>query len=136
MDHDRAMDLFTPYHDGELAAPEQAELEQHLAECEGCRREWEDYRRTVGELSGLHLLRPSADFARNVEQKIRRRSRGRFFGEQRSLGTQFAVVSFILILLFILAYLVLTTVNEIVIVEDGADGGTPATPAGRGAAAE
>jgi len=136
MDHERAKELFTSYHDEELSPEEAAALEQHLAGCEPCRLEWEDYRRTIDEISGLHLLRPPADFTHNVEQKIRRRSRGRFFGEQRSLGTHFAVVSFILILLFILAYLVLTAVTEITVAEESSDGGPPPTPSARGAAAE
>ncbi len=65
---------------------------------------------------------------RTVEQKIKRRSKGRFFGEPRSFSTQFAIVSFILILMFMLAYLVMTEVTEITVLEEDepvTDGKTP-----------
>jgi anti-sigma factor RsiW len=123
MDHERARDLFTRYHDGDLGQDERLLLEQHLAECDECREEWDSYRRTIKEISGLFKLAPPADFTRDVEQKIRKRSRGRFFSEPRSFSTQFAMVSFILILLFILAYLVMTAATEIFILDDGAPAG-------------
>jgi anti-sigma factor RsiW len=116
MDHDRAKELFTRLHEGDLADEERAELERHLDECEKCRAEWDIYRITVDEVSGLLQALPPADFSRSVQQKIRKRSRGRFFGEQRPFSIWFAVVSFILIVLFVLAYLVLTASTEIQIV--------------------
>jgi anti-sigma factor RsiW len=117
MDHDRAKELFTRLHEEDLADQERAALERHLDECEGCRAEWESYRLTIDEVSGLLEALPPEDFTHSVQQKIRKRSRGRFFGEQRPFSIWFAVVSFILILLFILAYLVLTASTEIFIVE-------------------
>lgn len=123
MDHDRARELFTEYHDGELTADEVEALESHLAGCEACSMEWDTYRRTIEEISGLHMFAAPEGLTEAVEQKIKRRSKGRFFGEQRSFSTQFAIVSFILILLFMLAYLVMTEVTEITVLEDG--GKTP-----------
>jgi anti-sigma factor RsiW len=128
MDHDRARKLFTAYHDGELAADEVGELESHLAGCEACSAEWDIYRRTIEEISGLHKFAAPVGITEAVEQKIKRRSRGRFFGEQRSFSTQFAIVSFILILLFMLAYLVMTETTVITVLEEDepvTDGKTP-----------
>jgi len=121
MDHDRARDLFTQYHEEDLSDAELAELEEHLAECDECREEWETYRKTIDGVSGLFELAAPEDFTRSVEQKIRKRSRGRFFGDQRPKSMQFAVVSFILILLFILAYLVMTAATEIIILDESQD---------------
>jgi anti-sigma factor RsiW len=116
MDHDRAKDLFTQYHEGDLGDEDLAELERHLEGCEECRAEWETYRKTIDGVSGLFELTAPDGFTRAVEQKIRKRSRGRFFGEQRPFSMWFAIVSFILILLFILAYLVMTYSTDISIV--------------------
>jgi len=117
MDHDRAKELFTQYHEGDLGDEERARLERHLEECAECRGEWEVYRKTIDGVSGLFQLNAPDGFSRAVEQKIKRRSRGRFFGDQRPVSMQFAVVSFILILLFILAYLVMTAATEIFILD-------------------
>jgi anti-sigma factor RsiW len=123
MDHDRAKELFTQYHEGDLGDEELAQLEQHLAECDECREEWETYRRTIDGLSGLYQMSAPEGFTHAVEQKIKKRSRGRFFGEQRPFSMQFAVVSFILILLFILAYLVMTAATEIIILDQSGESG-------------
>lgn len=117
MDHDRAKDLFTQYHDGDLSDEDLAELERHLEGCDECREEWETFRKTIDGVSGLFELTAPDGFTRAVEQKIKKRSRGRFFGDQRPFSMQFAVVSFILILLFILAYLVMTAATEIIILD-------------------
>jgi len=107
MDSDRAREMFSRCRDGDLSADERAAFEAVLEGDAECRREWEEFQRTLDEISGLGRLQPPAGFAEAVEQKIRKRSRGRFFGEQRPGATWFAVISFILILFFILAYLLL-----------------------------
>ncbi len=117
MEHQEACELFTAYADGELTDVDQAGLEAHLRSCDACREEWEAYRRTMEEVSGLLAVPPPPDTVRLVEKKIARRSRGRFFAETRSTGMSFAMVSFILVLFFILAYLLLTAVNEIQVME-------------------
>ncbi|MBN2716749.1 MAG: hypothetical protein JXX14_12930 [Deltaproteobacteria bacterium] len=61
-----------------------------------------------------------------VERKIHRRSKGKFFGRSRASNIQFALISFILVLLFMLAYLMLTAVNEIVMLDSDATAPDPA----------
>jgi ferric-dicitrate binding protein FerR (iron transport regulator) len=118
MDRDRARELFSRYRDDDLSAEERASLEAFLEADPDSRREWEEFQRTLDEVSGLHLLQPPPGFAEAVEQKIRKRSRGRFFSEQRPTATWFAVVSFVLILFFVLAYLVLSETVRIERVEE------------------
>ncbi|MDD5306878.1 MAG: zf-HC2 domain-containing protein [Deltaproteobacteria bacterium] len=106
MDHERARASFTCYHDGDLPDNVRQELEEHLAACPECLVEWEAYQRTVGEVSGLRVLAPPDDFATNIAREIRRHSPRRVHGEQIFLGLRIALLAFLLIMLFVLAYLV------------------------------
>jgi ferric-dicitrate binding protein FerR (iron transport regulator) len=107
MDRERAREMFSRSRDDDLSTDERAEFEAFLEQDPECRREWEEFQRALDEVSGLHLLQPPEGFVEAVEQKIRRRSRGRFFGDSRPNATWFAIVSFVLILFFLLAYLLL-----------------------------
>jgi len=118
MNHFQARDQFTRYHDGDLSDKEHRDVEDHIKNCKDCHQEWEAFKLTVTEISGLLQLEPPSNFALNVEQKIKKRSKGRFFGNENSFSTHFAVISFILILLFILAYLVLTATSEVTILKN------------------
>jgi anti-sigma factor RsiW len=65
-----------------LPAERQREIEAHLAGCEACRRAHDELRDTMTALSGLHRMGAPQHFEREVEETIRRRSRGRFFGRK------------------------------------------------------
>jgi anti-sigma factor RsiW len=117
MDHDKARELFSAYQDDELDATQKKQLEAHLAECAECAAEWELFRAAICGVSGLLKVSAPVDTVARVKQKIRRRSAGRFFGTEDATGTRFAVVSFTLILAFMLSYLLLQAVQEISIVE-------------------
>jgi anti-sigma factor RsiW len=123
MNCDRARELFLEYHDGDLSDTDRQALEAHLETCEICRADWEAYQRTLGEVSGMFNVAPPADFAQRVKQTIGKRSRGRFFGHDRNLSINFAIVSFLLILLVILAYLFISSKQEIVLVEPSLENG-------------
>ncbi len=116
MDCERAKELFIDYHDGDIGSADRRELEKHLADCAECGKEWDEYLRCVGEVSGMHVLAPSDEFVSRVKKTIGRRSRGRFFGDTKPFSLSFALVSFILILLFLLAYLFLAGGKEIELV--------------------
>jgi len=105
MDHERVKASFTCYHDGNLSEEDRRILEEHLAVCDDCRKEWETYCRTVGEISGLRDIVPPHDFARHVVQEIRRRKVGESFVEKSLLGIKIAVLSFVLMMIFLLVYL-------------------------------
>ena len=117
MDHEQVRDLFTRYHEADLDGKEKEEVETHLDECNECNGQWEVYKKTVGEVSGLLEMKVPPDFSASVAQKIRKRSGGRFYGQRQSFSLYFAIVAFVLILLFMLAYLVLTSVSEITILD-------------------
>jgi hypothetical protein len=108
-----AKTLFVSYQDGDIKSSERRAFEKHLAKCETCRLEWDDYQRTLAEITGMHDLLPPSDFVSKVKTTIGKRSKGRFFGESHHPSIVFAVVSFVLILLFLLAYLVITHSTEI-----------------------
>jgi anti-sigma factor RsiW len=105
MDHQSAIELFSEYLDGELPAEQAAELEAHLEKCETCREELETLRKTLRGLAGLPPVPPPDQFARKVQQRIRRRSRGRFFGQESWLTRiPFEWISFVIIILMLLMY--------------------------------
>ena len=108
MDHESARAAFMAYHDRELPADERRALEEHLAACPDCRSEWEAYSRTVGEVSGLRVLSPSADFVRQVSDAIELRRAKRMKGGLSLNWMRVALLSLILILLGVLVYLLLT----------------------------
>jgi anti-sigma factor RsiW len=127
MNHQEAKDLFTNYLDGDMADAQRTELEAHLSACTECKEEWQTFKKLMSEVSGLMNLAPPRDVVRAVEKKIHRRSRGKFFGRPKGSSIQFGLISFILVLLFMLGYLLLTAVNEIVFIDSDNPGKSPAS---------
>jgi len=115
--HKKAETLFSSYFDKDLTPEDNKWLEEHLNTCDNCQNNWDTYKQTMKEVSGLLKLAPPDDVVLKVESKINKRSSGKFFNRQKSPSIQFSIVSFILILFFILAYLVLVAVNEIVFLD-------------------
>ena len=110
---EEATALFLSAHDGDLSEEEKRAFEAHLADCETCEADWKAYLLTLDEVSGMYPLAPPEEFTLKVKQAIGRRSKGRFFGEERPVGMSFAIVSFILIVLVLLAYLYISSGREI-----------------------
>lgn len=121
MDHERARSLFIEYHDEELADEVRLELEDHLGRCPDCRRDWEAYKQTVAGVSSLGRVKPPRDFVQKIERKIGRRSGGRFFGVKNEFSLSFAVISFVLIVFFLLAYLFIASGGDIRVIERAGD---------------
>jgi predicted anti-sigma-YlaC factor YlaD len=108
MDHQDAQELFSDYLEGELPPEQQRELTAHLEGCEPCQREFSVFQQTLRSLSGLQILSPPEGFVGKVQQRIYRRSRGRFFiTERMMLRIPFEWISFIIILLMLAMYLIL-----------------------------
>lgn len=106
MDHRAVQERLSEYLDGELSPREEAEVRAHLDGCESCRAEEEALRRMLGQLSGLKRLPPPPDFLGKVQQRIRRRSRGRFFAPENLLQRlPFEWISFVIILLMLMLYM-------------------------------
>jgi anti-sigma factor RsiW len=105
MDHQAAQEQFSQLIEGDLSPEQEQELRAHLDQCAACRREFDALRETLNSLSGLSRLPAPKEFDRKVQQRIQRRSRGRFFGAQ-SLLTRipFEWISFVIILLMLMMY--------------------------------
>ena len=56
--------------DGCLDAARVQDLNAHLADCEACRREWDELRQTVTLIRGLKPLAPPADLVASVHQRL------------------------------------------------------------------
>lgn len=81
-EHEAIEAAFSDYYDRSLPEEDRARVEQHLAECEACQRAYRDFEETVGALSGLHKMAAPHQFEKSVEERIHRRSGGRFFGRK------------------------------------------------------
>jgi anti-sigma factor RsiW len=108
MEHGAVQERFSDYLEGELSAEERAEVASHLEGCASCRGELEAFRQTLRGLSGLKSLPPPDGFVGKVQQRINRRSRGRFFSAERLLfRIPFEWVSFVIIILMLVLYILL-----------------------------
>ncbi|ACY12785.1 anti-sigma factor family protein [Haliangium ochraceum] len=73
---------FSDLHDGSLGADEARALESHLQGCDACRAAYDEFCSAVDALAGMHKMSAPQHFEREVEETIRRRSGGRFFGRK------------------------------------------------------
>jgi len=105
MDHESARAFFTGYHDSELPDGDRRSLEEHLAACPDCAAEWDAYRKAVEEVSGLRVIAPSENFTRRVSMAIEMRGNRRGFGGLSLQGVRLAVLSLVLIMILLMAYL-------------------------------
>jgi len=79
-----AKQLFSPYLDGAVTGTEMLALQNHLAECAGCKRQYESLRRSQQLLTGLVRPKAPADLGLKLRLAISREvamaKRGRFEG--------------------------------------------------------
>jgi anti-sigma factor RsiW len=81
-DHQEAKDRFDRYYEGDLPAEEQRAMDAHLASCGECRAEYQRLVQALGALSRMRATHAPKDFLDAVQGRIRKRSRGRFFGRR------------------------------------------------------
>ena len=62
--------------DGELSAPEDAMLHEHLRQCADCRAAWERDRKLMDMLTSLPDAAPPADYADRLREAVRGRAEG------------------------------------------------------------
>jgi anti-sigma factor RsiW len=74
--HSQARDLFGPWVDDELAAPEAVQLKTHLDGCSDCRVGWEAYERVVKTTRSLERQRAPEGLASVILRRVRRRRVG------------------------------------------------------------
>ncbi len=98
--------LFSDFLEGELSPEETARLRSHLDGCEPCQTELEELRQTLNSLSGMKHIPPPPGFLNKVKQRIRKRSRGRFFAPDKLLNRlPFEWISFIIILIMLVYFM-------------------------------
>jgi hypothetical protein len=100
-------DLFGPYVDDELEPDIRAHLEAALTDDADLRQDFDDYCESVSMLRGLPAERPPDRFILLVQQRIRRRSRGRHFSFFRRPRTFIVEAAVCAVLIFVMAALYL-----------------------------
>jgi anti-sigma factor RsiW len=105
--HARAQAAFSAYFDGEISDDERRTLEQHLSVCIQCRTELTRFKATLSQLGDLRARAPSS-FLADIQNQIRQRSGGRFFGGRRLLFGRipFEWVSLAMIVAMLVYYIV------------------------------
>jgi len=108
VDHAQAQELFSAYWDDELPKEQAAQLEEHLRSCVVCTRELDAFEKSVSALGSVHKMAAPQTFGEGVRDRIRRRSRGRFFGPRRlSQRLPLELMSLVMLGLVLAIYLVL-----------------------------
>ncbi|HEU0036532.1 MAG TPA: zf-HC2 domain-containing protein [Kofleriaceae bacterium] len=98
---DEIIAMISDYLDGALPAERRAEVEQKIASDPEWKRVHTELRETRDNLSGLLKARPPADFGQKVEDKIHKRSAGRFFA-RRTLGDRVPFSAILVLALIVL----------------------------------
>jgi len=109
MNHEEASQLWTEYLDRTLHPDVEAQLEEHMKTCVVCRREIEELKRSVNALSGLHKLSAPVDLSVGVADRIRKRSRGRFFAKRDRVPYQ--MFSLVMLAILLAVYVALSMLN-------------------------
>jgi predicted anti-sigma-YlaC factor YlaD len=105
MDHESAKASFSGCYDEILSEEDRIALEDHLAECPECKKEWESFKLTLNSLSQLQMANPNEGFAEKVTLEIKRRGLFKLWNKPHFMVLKTAFLSFILILFLILVYL-------------------------------
>ena len=108
VNHAEATELFSAYLERDLPPEQAGALEEHLQGCEPCRRELQDFERTVGALGTVHKMAAPPEFLDGVRDRIRKRSRGRFFSTRRAAQrVPYELFSLVMLALILAIYLAL-----------------------------
>ena len=117
--HSEAEQLFSDYWDEELGPDAKSRLEEHLASCADCRREYDAFGKMLGGLGALEKQVAPSGFADGVVARLRRRSRGRFFAgalDPRALlradRVPYEVFSVLMLALLVAIYVVMQLAQE------------------------
>jgi anti-sigma factor RsiW len=104
--HARTREQLSAYLDNELSDDERRVVHTHLEGCAACLAELETMRATLGGLQRLKRRAPD-NFLPSIQDQIRTRSRGRFFGRRWMLFGRipFEWVSLVMIIAMLLYYI-------------------------------
>jgi anti-sigma factor RsiW len=108
VDHVQAEELFSSYWDEQLDPQTQKALEEHLNTCLVCRREFQAFETTVRSVENLHKMSAPANLADGVKDRIRKRSKGRFFAPRKlAERVPYEIVSLLMLGLLLAVYVIL-----------------------------
>lgn len=119
MTGDEARELFSEAFEGELSPERKAAFDEALANDPALLAEYEDFVetfRTMGRLAAAEEAEPAPDLLRGVQDRLRRRSRGRYyrdrFSERMGAGwvTPLLAAMAALLLLAVAYYVLQTTI--------------------------
>jgi anti-sigma factor RsiW len=122
---DEARDLFSAYHDGELSSEEHARVRAALDARPELAREYEAFASMLKGLSGLADAAPTpahtpedhtpkVDLLAGVQQRIHKRSGGRFYRDRwsRTVGiVPLEVVAVLVLIALVVAYFAMTSIS-------------------------
>ena len=115
VDHEQATELFSAYWEEDLSEAQMKALEEHLRSCVVCKKEYQEFEKSVGATSGLHRLPPPPDFVESVKQQVRKRSRGRFFGPKKwSERMPYEIFSVVMLGIVLAIYLIYHFSNPLI----------------------
>jgi anti-sigma factor RsiW len=105
--HQDAKDRFDRYYDGDLPDDERQAMDGHLASCAECREEYQRLVQALSLLSGMRRAHAPKDFVDGVQGRIRKRSRGRFFGRRPDLTSRlpYEVLSVVMLIAILAIFL-------------------------------
>jgi len=93
MRHDEIKKLVTLYHDGELGEKDERIVEQHIQECQECRKEFEEIKKLEGVMDKMELKQPSKEAWEQYEKSVYNRL-------ERKIGWIFLSVGAMILLFF------------------------------------
>jgi len=134
VEHDEAQALFSDFVDDELDDGVRTSLEGHLEGCASCREALDAFKATVSGLRRLSAPPPAEDILAQVQQKIRKRSRGRYFRRGFALtGYRFPyeVLALLMLLLLLVVYFGMAMFQDLGPVSRTRDAQERGAPAGR-----
>jgi hypothetical protein len=109
MDCRQAKELVSAYIDGMLDTPVRESLERHLAQCAGCREEYEKTREMAKQVGALNTLETPPDFfdalherirMEKTESKLKKLERSLFFPLQVKIPLEIAGLAAVIVLIF------------------------------------
>ena len=126
---------FSAYLEDELDSDERAAFEAELAADGSLRESFDEFKSTMQVLVGLGREQAPDDFTDRVQRRIRKRSRGRFFGDRMGSSQSRQVQLFIVFAILLLLGIVWVVTPERVDILWGEDG-APSVGSGEGVGSE
>lgn len=108
MNHEQATDLFSAYWDRELSAEDHAALEDHLSACLVCRREFQQFEKTVGLLRSNGRVAAPARFAAKLKKRAKKRGVRVSHWQTSLTRTPYEVFSLIMLAALLAVYVLLS----------------------------